>query len=169
MTPCNAWPPPGSVWRWFKSPTNQGVWADFFIYVEPTYIEHLLQHHGLGTENTHVPRIVITPNAFESAALRYDTLKLKELGRTIDIISQPCGPQKLARALERCIYREPSVASSDIANASLAGRRIDNGIRDTAFTPQHQNSSDFSDTRAPKPGLKRRDSFNLEPDVSSAG
>jgi CheY-like chemotaxis protein len=153
----------------FKSPTIQGVQADFFMYVEPPSIEHLLQHHGLGTENTHVPLIMITPNAFESAALRNDTLKLKELGRTIDIISQPCGPQKLARALERCIYGEPSVTPSDIANTSLAGLRIDKGIRDTVFTPQHQSSSDFPDTRAPKPGLKRQDSFNPEPDVSSAG
>lgn len=153
----------------FKSPTIQDVRADFFIYLEPPSVEHLLQHHGLGTENTHVPLIVITPNAFESAALRKDIQKLKEMGRTIDIISQPCGPQKLASALERCIYREPFIAPTDIGNASLTEARINGDMRDTGRTAQYEDIPDTFSASASEPAVKGSDVADAESINSNAG
>ena len=123
----------------FKAESVRGVDADFFIYVEPPSAEFLLQNHGPGTENPHIPLIIITSNAFESANLRKDTQKLKELGRTIDIISQPCGPQKLARVFERCIYQNPFTAASDIANMPLAAVRIDDSTMGAISSYQNQD------------------------------
>ena len=123
----------------FKAESVRGVDADFFIYVEPPSAEFLLQNHGPGTENPHIPLIIITSNAFESANLRKDTQKLKELGRTIDIISQPCGPQKLARVFERCIYQNPFTTASDIANTPLAAVRIDDSTMGAISSYQNQD------------------------------
>ena len=123
----------------FKAESVRGVDADFFIYVEPPSAEFLLQNHGPGTENPHIPLIIITSNAFESANLRKDTQKLKELGRTIDIISQPCGPQKLARVFERCIYQNPFTTASDIANTPLAAVRIDDSTIGAISSYQNQD------------------------------
>ena len=104
-----------------KAATVREIEADFFIYIEPPPADHLLKQHGVDAENTNVPLIVVSPNAFESAALRKETQRLKDLGRTIDFISQPCGPQKLARAFERCLYRGPFTAPPDLASPSPAG------------------------------------------------
>lgn len=108
----------------FSSKRVSGVTADFFLYMEPPPTEYLLEEHGLGTKNMDVPLIVISPNAFESATLKKDAQNLENLGRTIEIISQPCGPAKFAKAIERCLNRGSSDASSDVDSPeSLEGNR----------------------------------------------
>lgn len=104
----------------FSSKQVKGVTADFFLYMEPPPTEYLLKEHGLGTKNMDVPLIVISPNAFESATLRKDTQKLQDLGRTLEIISQPCGPAKFAKAIERCLDRNNSNAPPDLDSPSIS-------------------------------------------------
>ena len=152
----------------FRAESVRGVDADFFIYVEPPSAELLLLNHGAGTENTHIPVIIITSNAFESANLRKGTQKLKELGRTIDIISQPCGPQKLARAFERCIYQNPFTAASDITDMPLAAVRIDDSTMSAVSSYQDQDVLTPDRTAEPKfvtkrPGIIRGESVLSTP------
>lgn len=103
----------------FNAKRALGVTADYFLYMEPPPTEYLLEEHGPGTTNIDVPLIVIAPNAFESATLRKDTQRLKDLGRTLEIISQPCGPAKFAMAIERCLDRGISHAPPDITSPWL--------------------------------------------------
>jgi CheY-like chemotaxis protein len=125
------------------------VEADFFIYIEPPSTDYILQKHG-GAASAHVPIIIVTSNAYESANLRKDTQSLREIGRTIDIISQPCGPQKLAKAFERCIYQEPYTEPTDIANASLAAMRID-GENEEVPPPSSHNQDTHTSEAMPSP------------------
>ena len=84
--------------------------ADFFFYAEPPPIEYLLQHHkdrkASRKTGKEVVLLVTCTNAFEAAALRASGVQhLTSLGRVIEVISQPCGPRKLAKIMLQCLRR----------------------------------------------------------------
>lgn len=128
------------LWQQGKCPHHRPALQ---YLLEPTSAECLLQKHS-GAANAHVPIIIVSSNAFESVNLRRDTQGLRAIGRTMDIISQPCGPQKLATAFERCLYQEPFTAPLDVATASLPGARLyghNEGV-DPSFQNQDSNALD---------------------------
>lgn len=99
--------------RTFKSKSMANQSADFFVYAEPPPISYLLRYHGHTAAAKEVPLIIMATNAFESASLTANGInQLTDLGRILEIISQPCGPHKLARALHRCLSRSRSLEQS---------------------------------------------------------
>ncbi|KIV79285.1 hypothetical protein PV11_06853 [Exophiala sideris] len=97
--------------QWFsmnvtKAKSMEGNSPNFFLYPEPPPIDYLMDSHGKPDSEGEIPVIVLCTNAFEAASLRSHGLhQLTDIGRIIEIISQPCGPQKLAKVLHRCMQR----------------------------------------------------------------
>lgn len=97
--------------QWFsmnvtKASSMDGISPNFFLYPEPPPIDYLMDSHGKPDSTREIPVIVLCTNAFEAASLRSHGLhQLTDIGRIIEIISQPCGPQKLAKVLHRCMQR----------------------------------------------------------------
>ncbi|KAH6638707.1 hypothetical protein BKA67DRAFT_528952 [Truncatella angustata] len=95
-----------------------------YIYAEPPPIEYLVSQHreriaaGHGTREAAL--LIICTNAFEAAALRAAGIDhLISLGRIIEVVSQPAGLRKLAKAMVRCIKRvQDSGSDGDEADAS---------------------------------------------------
>lgn len=154
--------------RVFRAESVSGVEADFFIYIEPPSAEHLLQKHGINRANTHVPLIIITSNAYESANMRKDTQKLKEHGQMIDVISQPCGPQKLARALERCIYQEPFATSSTTAEKLPVAAGVDEAFQDNTLRFQQQDTQTTVNMPDSSTGVRKQESVRSESAIVNA-
>ena len=130
------------------SMTDQAT--DFFLYPEPPSISYLVEHHGHNSTNREVPLIILTPNAYESAALAVGGMhQITSLGHIIEIISQPCGPHQLASALHRCFSRLEKLGTS--AQDPGAGQPVDDhvvdkpGLRiDEAETLKFPEASDTS-------------------------
>ncbi|ETN46390.1 uncharacterized protein HMPREF1541_00574 [Cyphellophora europaea CBS 101466] len=98
-----------------KSKSMENTTADFFVYAEPPPISYLLRQHGHPATAKEVPLIIMATNAFESASLAANGINhLTDVGRIMEIISQPCGPHKLARALYRCLQRVRSFEKSPV-------------------------------------------------------
>ncbi|OQV01766.1 hypothetical protein CLAIMM_07063 isoform 2 [Cladophialophora immunda] len=99
------------VSQWFRmkittTKTMDGISPDFFIYPEPPPIDYLMDYHGKPETEREVPVIILCTNAFEAASLRSNGIHyLTDIGRVIEVIAQPCGPQKLAKVLHRCMQR----------------------------------------------------------------
>ena len=98
------------VSNWFHMEINevasiQDVDTDFFIYAEPPPIEFLLDAHSQQSVKE-TPIIIICQNAFQAASLRADGIHhLTDIGRVLEIISQPVGPNKMAKTFHRCMQR----------------------------------------------------------------
>ncbi|KIW65365.1 hypothetical protein PV04_07631 [Phialophora macrospora] len=97
--------------QWFRmkvttTKTMEGLSPDFFIYPEPPPIDYLMDFHGKPNTDFEIPVIILCTNAFEAASLRSNGVHyLTDIGRVIEVIAQPCGPQKLAKVLHRCMQR----------------------------------------------------------------
>lgn len=97
--------------QWFSmnvttDESMEGRSPHFFLYPEPPPIDFLMHNHGKPNTEREIPVIVLCTNAFEAASLRSHGLhQLTDIGRIIEIISQPCGPHKLAKVLHRCMQR----------------------------------------------------------------
>jgi signal transduction histidine kinase/CheY-like chemotaxis protein len=97
--------------QWFRmkittTKTMEGLSPDFFIYPEPPPIDYLMDFHGRPNTDFEIPVIILCTNAFEAASLRSNGVHyLTDIGRVIEVIAQPCGPQKLAKVLHRCMQR----------------------------------------------------------------
>lgn len=86
-----------------------------FVYCEPPPIEYLLKHHSerkeVGKRGHEAALLIICTNAFEAAALRQaGVAQLVNLGRIVEVISQPVGPRKLAKVLLSCLQRVEDLA-----------------------------------------------------------
>ena len=90
----------------FTAPNMTGVSADFFVYPEPPPIEYLLHHHGENADGSETPVLIFCQNAFQANSLRANGIHhLTEIGRIIEVVAQPIGPQKLSKTLLRCMQR----------------------------------------------------------------
>ncbi|KAI4848067.1 hypothetical protein E4T45_06502 [Aureobasidium sp. EXF-8846] len=104
-------------WGWFemevtKADSLKDVDADVYMYTEPPSVEYLLEHHSVnktgskGGRGKEVPLIIVCLNASEALGITANHIKaLSDLGRIVEVISQPCGPRKLAKTLSQCIRR----------------------------------------------------------------
>ncbi|EXJ82951.1 hypothetical protein A1O3_06768 [Capronia epimyces CBS 606.96] len=105
--------------QWFSmkvhiSPNMEGDPPNFFVYPEPPPIDYLLDQHGRTKTSQEIPVIVLCTNAFEAASLRSHGIhRLTEIGRIIEVIAQPSGPQKLAKVLQRCMRRMKLLGDSE--------------------------------------------------------
>ncbi|EXJ87813.1 hypothetical protein A1O1_04740 [Capronia coronata CBS 617.96] len=109
--------------RWFGmkvrcAPNMEGDAPNFFVYPEPPPIDYLMDRHGRTASSREIPVIVLCTNAFEAASLRSHGIhRLTDIGRIIEVIAQPCGPQKLAKVLQRCMRRMKLLGDSDSAGS----------------------------------------------------
>ncbi|KAJ9602373.1 hypothetical protein H2200_013228 [Cladophialophora chaetospira] len=154
------------------SSTMGNVSADFFVYAKPPPIEYLLEHHGLHARHTEVPVIIMATNAFESSSLLANGIhKLTDLGRIVEVMAQPCGPQKLAKVLHRAMIRLAQLArdpqnrqTTNAANAEVIDdRRIAESYLGDSDS-SHQNMEirlkrDHADHQ--QPGERRPENSNL--------
>jgi len=84
--------------------------GDVFLYSEPPSVEHLLERYRndvhKSPRNREIPLIIVCANAEEAVAISYNQSKaLSDLGKVVEVIPQPCGPRKLAKALKHCLRR----------------------------------------------------------------
>lgn len=123
--------------------------ADFILYAEPPPIEYLLDQHGQQTEGSEIPIIILTENAFQANSLRANGIHtLTDVGRIIEIIAQPLGPQKLAKVLQRCVQRvrrleqseEMQTAEHVQPRSDGNATRIDNANSHIPVAPQRRES-----------------------------
>ena len=99
--------------------------TSIFVYCEPPPIEYLLKHHSerraFGKGGREAALLIICTNAFEAAALRAAGVsKLINLGRIIEVISQPVGPRKLAKVLLQSMQRVENSATDDDMHQTVA-------------------------------------------------
>lgn len=120
--------------KWFDMSTShatsmEGQSPDFFVFAEPPPIEYLLRHHGNTATSKEVPLIIMATNAFESASLAANGInQLTDLGRVLEVISQPCGPYKMAKALHRCLARIRSLRQSP--DSAVVGQPLEPEVSD---------------------------------------
>lgn len=101
-----------------------------FVYCEPPPIEYLLKHHSerreIGKCGKEAALLIICTNAFEAAALRAaGVAQLTNLGRIIEVISQPVGARKLAKVLLSSLQRvEETANTSHHPVAPAIGRQL---------------------------------------------
>ncbi|GAB7357434.1 hypothetical protein MBLNU459_g8359t1 [Dothideomycetes sp. NU459] len=98
-----------------KASNMNGTDADIFMYTEPPSVEYLLKHHGVKKEGKsqkcaktgrEVPLIIVCLNSLEAITISNNHIKtLSQLGKIVEVISQPCGPRKLAKVFEICVRR----------------------------------------------------------------
>ncbi|KKY19909.1 putative sensor histidine kinase response [Phaeomoniella chlamydospora] len=134
----------------FVEGTTTDTDADIFLYAEPPQIDYLLEHHSERnlTDKTgkDVALLIICTNAFEAASLRAGGVQqLVGLGRIIEVISQPCGPRKLAKVLLQALRRveelspkgqqmDPSASSADPAKLPFVPPDVGQRAADTKWT-----------------------------------
>ncbi|KAI1625779.1 hypothetical protein EDD37DRAFT_625553 [Exophiala viscosa] len=129
-----------------------GITTDFFMYVEPPPIQYFLEHHGRnGSAEREIPLIITATNTFESASFSSNEIhRLTDLGRILEVILQPCGPQKLAKALHRCLAR------LDTLKRDPAAQKSDGPVSEAI--PENRNTSTSELEARPSsesaPGLK---------------
>lgn len=110
--------------NWFEmkvttSPSMHGCSPNFFMYLEPPPIDWLIHHHGTPLSQGEIPVLIICTNAFEAASLRSKGIHLlTDIGRIIEVIPQPLGPQKMANALLRCMQRLKMLSDPDIGKST---------------------------------------------------
>lgn len=142
---------------WFEmkitsSPSMEGCSPNFFMYLEPPSIEWLIENHGTPAGDAEIPVMIICTNAFEAASLRSKGIhRLTDIGRIIEVVPQPLGPQKMANALLRCMQRLRLLRDADIGTSAahvpmIAGQL---SIHDTltraprdSYTSQGQQARD---------------------------
>jgi signal transduction histidine kinase/CheY-like chemotaxis protein len=121
------------VTQWFRMKVTtrksmEGQAPDFFVFPEPPPIDYLIDFHGSSGAEKEIPVIILCTNAFEAASLRSNGIHhLTDVGRVIEIIAQPCGPQKLAKVLHRCLQRLALLGEDKDKSTSA---------RNTPLTPQ---------------------------------
>lgn len=169
------------VAQWFRMKvttrtTMEGLSPDFFVYPEPPPIDYLMNSHGKPRTDREIPVIVMCTNAFEAASVRSNGLhQLTDIGKIIEVIPQPCGPQKLAKVLHRCMQRlnmleeDPSRRSSDLASLSLT--RLTDGASPSPYSTSTTLSSLGPSPRLPADSGTRHTSVsatnNHLPEVES--
>ncbi|KAF9878672.1 sensor histidine kinase response [Colletotrichum karsti] len=93
--------------------------ANMFLYCEPPPIEALerrFQNHDPAAQK--VPIIIVCQNAEEAVQISHNHTKiLGEMAQIVEVISQPCGPRKLAKVFGNCLKRAEAAASARAAAA----------------------------------------------------
>ncbi|KAF4312791.1 hypothetical protein GTA08_BOTSDO11663 [Botryosphaeria dothidea] len=121
--------------NWFdmeviESTTMQGVDADIFFVTEPSLVDKLFEFHA--SKSGTAPLVIVCRNQTEEIALKArEEHRLQALGRPVSVVSQPCGPRKLARIVSNCLRHieessgKPPVGRAVSAPAVLHEQEVD--------------------------------------------
>ena len=169
--------------QWFRmkvttTRTMEGISPDFFIYPEPPPIDYLMDFHGKPNREFDIPVIILCTNAFEAASLRSNGLHyLTDIGRVVEVIAQPCGPQKLANVLHRCrkrleVLKNDKTRKQFSQNVALSFNKNqqDKGVlpaQGDAAAEQHGDTAKHGQ-RAPDPPLGSPASAEMRSDLSKS-
>jgi signal transduction histidine kinase/CheY-like chemotaxis protein len=136
--------------RVFSAPSMDDQLADYFVYAEPPPIEYLLQQHGENPRGSETPVLVLTQNAFQANSLRANGIHhLTEIGRIIEVVAQPIGPQKLSKVLQRCMQRKTKhdKSSDESSRPVTLFLNRDDEINDSSNQAEkHSRNSDVTRT-----------------------
>ncbi|KAI7408073.1 hypothetical protein KC336_g13229, partial [Hortaea werneckii] len=107
--------------------------ADFFLYSEPPPADDLLENHRRTSSerpsNLEKPLIIVTTHSREAHMINTRHVRtLEGAGRIVQVLTQPCGPRKLAKVLSVAHHR---AEQSQADRADLASR---------GQAKEHQNS-----------------------------
>ncbi|KAI7477837.1 hypothetical protein KC351_g8628 [Hortaea werneckii] len=107
--------------------------ADFFLYSEPPPADDLLENHRRTSSdrpsNLEKPLVIVTTNSREAHMINTRHVRtLEGAGRIVQVLTQPCGPRKLAKVLSVAHHR---AEQSQADRADLASR---------GQAKEHQNS-----------------------------
>ncbi|KAK8876921.1 histidine kinase 4 [Apiospora arundinis] len=107
--------------NWFgmkvsKEDTTKPVEADMYMYCEPPSLETLQRRFKEDKEisgrNRDIPVIIVCLNAQEAIKIAQSQCKaLADFGKIVEVIPQPCGPKKVARAFQHCLRRAEQMAN----------------------------------------------------------
>lgn len=127
----------------FTAANMDNISADFFVYAEPPPIEYLLHQHGRNGSGSETPVLILSQNAFQANSLRANGIHhLTEIGRIIEVIAQPVGPQKLAKVLQRCMQRKQKLDEPGDANSiDHVTRRLRDSDEMKALPPDARKTS----------------------------
>ncbi|KAI7473857.1 hypothetical protein KC351_g10849 [Hortaea werneckii] len=94
--------------------------ADFFLYSEPPPADDLLENHRRTSSerpsNLEKPLIIVTTNSREAHMINTRHVRaLEGAGRIVQVLTQPCGPRKLAKVLSLA-HRRAEQSQADRAN-----------------------------------------------------
>lgn len=96
-----------TCYNWFEmdvieSTTMQGIDADIYFVTEPSLVDKLFEFHA--SKSGTAPLVIVCRNPSEEIALKArEEHRLQALGRHVNVVSQPCGPRKLARIIMGCL------------------------------------------------------------------
>ncbi|KAM0713543.1 hypothetical protein Q7P37_010505 [Cladosporium fusiforme] len=127
--------------------------ADFYLYSEPPPPHELLERHRQTPDHElssgEIPLIVVATDAKEAHTIESNYAKaLEEAGRIVEVLSQPCGPRKLAKVLKASLDRQtqsmkdrtrPDERQPDVVPSSLAH---DPGVPSDAEPPRPKIDKD---------------------------
>lgn len=97
---------------------------DMYLYCEPPSVQVLEEHFrksrtaAIGAKK--IPIIIVCPNAEEAARIsRLHSTALTGFSSIVEVIAQPCGPRKLAKAFNSCLNQAQEVAERERANGGV--------------------------------------------------
>ena len=96
---------------------SENVWANILVFMEPLHIATILEFLRSRKAKS-PPTILICLNAFKAASLEKAVSDARIRGNTIQIISQPVGPRKIAAALFQCLQTDSII--TDIQRSSTS-------------------------------------------------
>lgn len=135
--------------NWFdmeviESTTFQGVDADIFFVTEPSLVDKLFEFHA--SKSGTAPLVIVCRNPSEEISLKArEDHRLQALGRPVHVVSQPCGPRKLARIIHNCLKHleessnKPSVGRAVSAPAVFHEQQVDGHIPSEAPPLPHRS------------------------------
>ncbi|KAK7519101.1 hypothetical protein IWZ03DRAFT_308670 [Phyllosticta citriasiana] len=95
------------------------VEADIFFVTEPALINKLFEFHA--SKSGTAPLVIVCRNPSEEIALKArEEHRLHALGRHVEVVSQPCGPRKLARLISTCLRHIQEEAARPPSNRAIS-------------------------------------------------
>ena len=171
--------------RWFGMRVSKSTLvgdhdADFYLYSEPPPIDALVEAVRTGglkaTTGKKIPLILVCLNAANAIAVSRDSSKrLVEAGAVVEVIPQPCGPRKLARALGLCLKKV-----HEVTQTSREGREGEigsvlnsaEGVAPSRRAADASESAQLADSKhsdsTPPPWRRERKTANESVPLSSA-
>ncbi|TKA83003.1 hypothetical protein B0A55_04673 [Friedmanniomyces simplex] len=167
--------------RWFEMRVSKATvmdqhGADFYLFSEPPPVDALVERvRGGGlkaTSGRKIPLVLMCLNAKDAIVVNRDSSKrLAEVGAIVEVIPQPCGPRKLARALGICLKRMQEVAETSRENREDEHKSAVNSAADAEATRRAVNGSEpvqarqgeRSGSTPPSSSLKRKTAIDSVP------
>ncbi|EME78130.1 uncharacterized protein MYCFIDRAFT_94454, partial [Pseudocercospora fijiensis CIRAD86] len=128
--------------------------ADLYVFGEPPPLEKLADHHHREGHPEHskrtVPIVIICENDQDAITLtRHEQETLRKLGKLVEVMPQPCGPRKLAKAFMHCLQRAQDVRArlenADQITSTLSEDVPGSGAKDSTKEP-HSCTNDLRTT-----------------------